>query len=231
MRRRVVRVALASLTLLCAFSLPARSQTPDPPFPRDGAKKVAENEYFAIWDVSFEKGRSTGMHRLPLDQVSVFLNDGPVRFAKPDGTWTIEQMKMGSVRYSSKGTTEAEEGAGDKPVRAVIFQLKDTPPPVRPVVQGVGGKFDGRPGATTLFETDRVTVRDYTWLKGMRTPRHLHYRIDASVYLVGGTNRTEDNETYVWKPGSVNATTTARPHPHVEYQLEGEARGISIELK
>ena len=30
MRRRVVRVATVSLTLLCALSLPAGAQTPDP---------------------------------------------------------------------------------------------------------------------------------------------------------------------------------------------------------
>lgn len=230
MRRRVARAAVVSLILVCALAVSARAETPGPPFPRDGAKKVAENEYFAIWDVTFEKGRSTGMHTLPLEQVSVFLNDGPVRFARPDGTWTVEQMKMGSVRYGSKGTTEAEEGIGG-PVRAVIFQLKDATPPVRPVVEGVGGKFDGRPGAVTLFETDRITVRDYTWFKGTKTPLHLHYKIDASVYLVGGTNQTDEKVNYVWKAGSVNAGTAPIPRPHFEYQLEGEARGISVELK
>src|SRR5690349_17448997 len=76
----------------------AVAQTYAPPFPRAGAKKMQESECFAIWDVTLRKGKPTGMQQLPLDQVTVFLNSGAVKFSRPDGTWSIEEERVGSVR-------------------------------------------------------------------------------------------------------------------------------------
>ena len=227
---------LQAVVLLAAFflcSLGLRAQDAAAPFPREGAKKVLENEYFAIWDVNFEQGKSTGMHKLPLDQVFVFMNEGPLKFTRPDGTWNIAEEKMGSVLYQSKGTVEAEEGAADQPTRAVIFQLKDAVPPKRAVVPGIPDKLP-REGTVKLFETDRVIVWDYTWKTGMKSPLHLHYHIDAAVYIVGGkTSVTTDQGPHVneWKVGQVLGGTEPLKAPHQESQLEGEPRAISVMLK
>src|ERR1700722_6645617 len=67
-----------------------------PPFPRDGAKKIQETDGFVIWEVLWEKGKSSGMRELELDQVSVILTEGAVRVSRPDGTWSIEQKRFGS---------------------------------------------------------------------------------------------------------------------------------------
>src|ERR1700680_4847907 len=127
-RFRFVMILLAASFV---FSSVAQAQKDSAPFPRDGAKNALENPYFSVWDVTFVKGKSTGIHKLPLDQVYVFLTEGAVKFTRPDGTWTIEQEKMGAVRYETKGTVESEEGAGETPARAFIFQLKDAIPPKR----------------------------------------------------------------------------------------------------
>jgi hypothetical protein len=227
------RFVVMGLPLLLLFSFPALAQKSSPPFPRDGAKSLLDNVYFSFWDVYFEKGKSTGMHRLPLDQAIVFLDEGPVKFTKPDGSWVIEQEKLGSVRYESKGTQESEEGAGDRPTRAVVVQLKDVVPPKREVVPGIPDKLP-REGTVKLFETDRVIVYDYTWTTGMKAPMHLHYHVDAVVYLVGGkTVTSSDHGPLVneWKIGQVLGSPDPLKAPHEEGQYEGEPRAISITLK
>src|ERR1017187_7790558 len=184
-RRFSCRFEVMLLTALFTLSPTTFAQKDAPPFPRDGAKKVIENDYFIIWDVTFDNGKPSGMHPLPLEQVTVFLTEGPVKFTRPDGTWGIEQEKVGAVRYASKGTVESEEGAGEAPARAMIFQLKDAVPPKRAIVPGIPDKLP-REGTVKLFETDRVVIWDYTWKTGMKSPLHLHYHIDAAVYIAAG---------------------------------------------
>ena len=234
MRRRSIPVAIwIPLAALVILTPAVWAQKSAPPFPREGAKKVIENDYFAIWDVTFENGKSTGMRQLPLDQVSVYLSEGPVKVTKPDGTWSIEQEKLGAVRYESKGTVEAEEGAGDQAFRAMIVQLKDAVPPKREVVPGIPDKLP-REGTVKLFETDRVIIWDYTWKTGMKSPLHLHYHIDAVVYLVGGktvVSTDQGPKTNEWNLGQVLAGTEPLKAPHQEAQVEGEPRAISITLK
>lgn len=227
------RFVMMLLAASFVFSPLARAQKYAAPFPREGARNALENAYFSVWDVTFDNGKSTGMHELPLDQVYVFLTEGPVKFTGPDGTWTIEQEKMGAVRYETKGTVESEEGVGEKSARAFIFQLKDAVPPKREIVPGVPDKLP-REGTVKLFETPRVIIWDYTWLTGMKSPYHLHYHIDAAVYIVAGkTVATDDNgpHTNVWKVGQVVGGTEALKAPHQESQLEEEPRAISVTLK
>lgn len=230
------RVTL-SLAALSFFSSAALGQKYAPPFPRDGAKKAQESDCFAIWDVKFENGKSTGMHELPLDQVSVFLTEGPVKFSKPDGTWSIEQERIGSVRFESKGTVEAEEGVSDQPSHAIVFQLKDVAPPKRPITEGVPDYLP-RPGTAKLFETDRIIVWDQTFRPGP-APRHQHYSSTAGVFLDGGLNRTTYDPpqgmpppaTITHFPGQIVNHTSLLKGPHREEQLEGAARVIYVQLK
>ena len=223
----------AILALMVLFSLPAPAQKYSPPFPRESAKKMQESDCFIIWDVTWAKGQSTGMRQLALDQVAVFLAEGAVKVTRPDGSWSIEQERVGSVRVESKGTINAEEGVSDQPGRAMIFQLKDFVPPKWPITEGIPGQFP-RVGAIKLFETDRFIVWDYTWKTGMKTPLHLHYNRMGAVYLVGGKTRAasgQDTRINVWKPGQIVNITAPLPAPHQEEQLEGEPRAVGVALK
>jgi hypothetical protein len=204
-----------------------------PPFPRDGAKKIQETEGFVIWDVSWGNGKSTGMHELELDQVSVTLTEGTVKVSRPDGTWSVEQRRLGSVRFESKGSLVAEEGVSDEPSRAMVFQLKESVPPKRPTTEGVPGQFP-RLGAVKLFETDRITVWDYSWRVGVLGARHLHYNQSAAVFLEGGTIRSFSEGV---PPRSVSRKVgdlTYQPAlkaPHQEEAVEGSPRAIFIQFK
>jgi hypothetical protein len=46
---------------LFVLSIPLLAQKVSPAFPRDRAKNVLDNETVAIWDVTWPKGKSTGM--------------------------------------------------------------------------------------------------------------------------------------------------------------------------
>src|SRR6516225_9314603 len=137
MRSQFNHRVIISLAMLLLFSSSALAQKYSAPFPRDGAKKVQESDCFVIWDVTWQDGKSTGMRQLPLDQITVFWSEGPVKYTKPDGTWTIEQERVGSVRFQSKGTIEAAEGLSEWPSRGTVFQLKDVVPPKFPITEGV----------------------------------------------------------------------------------------------
>lgn len=221
------------LAAILALASSAQSQTYSPAFPRQGARKLQESDCFAIWDVTWEKGQSTGMQKIPLDQVAVFSSEGAVKVTRPDGTWSIEEERVGSVRFQSKGTMVAEEGVGEKPAHATVFQIKDSVPPKWPVTAGIPGQFP-REGAVKLFETDRFIVWDYTWKTGMQTPLHLHYNPTAAVYLTGGKTRSisgQEKRINVWRPGQIVNITSPLPAPHREEQLEGAARAIGVALK
>jgi quercetin dioxygenase-like cupin family protein len=235
MRRRFDRgVTLLSASLLL-YSLSTPVQEYAPPFPRDWAKKVQESDRLLIWDVTWEKGKSTGMQEHRLDQVYVTLTEGAVKVTRPDGTWSIEQERPGSVRFVTKGTLDAEEGVSSEPSRAIVFQLKDFVPPKWPVTEGIPGQFP-RVGTVKLFETDRIIVWDQTWKAGERIPRHLHYIQAAAVFLEGGMLRTISDQgvpapPFSRKPGEVTIITSPLKAPHEEEQVKGSPRAIWIEFK
>jgi hypothetical protein len=208
-------------------------------FPRDASTKADESQCFLIWNVIYESGKSTGMRMAALDQVTVFWTEGSVKFTRPDGTWTVERERVGSIRYESKGTVEAEEGISETPSRAVVFQLKDVAPPIWPVTDGVPDQLP-RAGAVKLFETGRVIVWDQTFGPGVPGPRHQHYKSTAGVWLAGGrTTVTSDPidgapvppvvTTKV--PGVVVNHTGLIKAPHREEELEGAPRIIYVEFK
>jgi hypothetical protein len=86
------------MVVLFLLSSSALGQKYAPSFPREGAKGVPikyteeqleKDNALVVWNVEWEKGKSTGMHKLDLDQVSVILVEGAVNVTKPDGTWSI----------------------------------------------------------------------------------------------------------------------------------------------
>src|SRR5262245_36872619 len=127
MKRHVITILTAALAIVALLAPAILAQT-DSSAPFPGAKKMRDNGYFIIWDVTYAPGKSTDVVQPSLDQVAVFLTDGAVKYSRPNGSSVIEQHRLGSVRYVSKGTAEAVEGL-EHPVRAMVFQLADKVPP------------------------------------------------------------------------------------------------------
>ena len=240
MRKRFGRgviVALAALFLSLPLT-PAQKDTAA--FPADIAKKFNENELVTIWDVTWVKGKSTGMHKLGMDQVFVTLTEGAAKVTRPDGSWSIEQERFGSVRLESKGTVLAKEGVSEAPSHTIVFQLKDVTAPKYPTVKDIPGMFP-RVGATKLFETGRINVWDQIWKSDWLITPHLHYTQTVMVFLEGGKLRTIDegkppNPTFERKAGEILGggpipATSPLKAPHEEELMEGTPRAIWIEFK
>jgi hypothetical protein len=210
------------------------AQNATAPFPRDGATKVQDNDHVFTWDSTLQKGKPTGMNKLELDQVSVSLTDGALKVSRPGGVWEIEQERLGSVRYSPKGTMLEEECVSDSPCRMIVFQIKDYTAEPWPTREGVPPQFP-RINTVKLFEADRFTVWDQVWKPGEPIVRHAHYHRTATVFLVGGTIHTisdagVSNPPFSRSLGEVLANVTFNPEAHVEEEVSGMPRAIWIEF-
>jgi len=233
MRRWSKREVGFALTAFFVFSSSAFGQNYAPAFPRDGAEKALDSNTVLGWKVTVKKGESTGLREITMDQVSVALGDGAVKFTRPDGTWSIEPETVGSVRFDSKGTVFGEEGVGDQPVQFVVFQLKDTAPHPTAMLKGIPDMFP-REGATELLETDRITVWDETWKLGDPGGVHMHYSHGAGVFLTEGVFLDIRNGVkgppHGRQPGYV-LEIMQLPVPHQYEAVEGSPRAIFIEFK
>jgi hypothetical protein len=226
--------AMMSLGALLIFPVCLLAQKAGPPFPRDGATKVQDNDRVFTWDTTLQKGKSSGPNKLDLDQVSVSLTEGARKFTRSDGTWEIEQERLGSVRYDPKGATLQEECLSDTPCRAMVFQLKDYVADPWPTREGVPPQFP-RINTVKLFETDRITVWDQVWKPGEPIVRHAHYHRTVTVFLQGGTIHTIPdsgipNPPFTRNLGEILANVTFNPDAHIEEGLTGLPRAIWIEF-
>jgi quercetin dioxygenase-like cupin family protein len=175
-----------ALVTLCVGS--TAGQLLPPAFPRDGAKKILENDRVIVWDVQLQKGQRAAMHTHPYDIVSVTLVAGGQQDNGGDGVTEDRMFKMGDVRFTPKGRTHFEVGLTDPPRRAIVTELKAIArggaqtaskyPPAYP-----------REGARRILENDRVIVWDVTLENNRRTEMHDHPYDFMSVTLTPGAIR------------------------------------------
>jgi hypothetical protein len=209
---RCDRKAIAATGVcLLAWSLCVSAEQPGgvraPAFPREGARKVLENDNVVIWDVTWRRGTPTALLERRYDQVTVTLAPGAVKVTRPDESWTVQASRVGDVQYESRGTVASEEGVSDRPRRAMVFEIKSySPPPVSPEIvklleekkkEGVPGQFDAAAGGLKLFENDRIVLWQKTW--NPRGALHAHYSWIAGVWIQPGVQ------------GQVSGTTVLPP--------------------
>lgn len=229
---RIVSIGAAAL-LIGSSRVVAQNSKVATPVTRENAKQRLDNERVTIWDVMLQKGQRTELYELPLDQVTVSLTDAPIKVIRADGTWTIEQRRLGSVRLDSKGTVYAEENVGDTPSRSIIVTLNPSVSPKVDIKEGIPGQFP-RPGSTKLFENDRIRVWDHTWRPGVPRREHLHYTQVVGVFIEPGATRSYPSNgkpvEAIRRVGDVNFSSLLTS-PHSEEVAEGLPRAIFIELK
>ena len=199
------------------------AQSYPPPFPREAARKLFENDRVAVWDVTWPKGQPTAMHEHPVDQLSVTLVGGTVRVTRLGGTPAVGKSEPGSVVFTPKGTVHMEEGLSDVPQRKIMFELKSSGSASESAV----GPFP-REGAVKLLENARVIAWDFTWRPGQPTIRHAEYRDSVIVFLDGGTIRSGSKDT-IRSAGEV-AYLPRDVEPHAEEAVQGSPRAVIVEL-
>ena len=103
---------------------PIPNTTSSPPaFPRDGARKVLENERVVIWDYAWQAGKPTPVHFHDKDVVVVFMQDGQLRSTTPDGQSSVTTVSRGLARFNAGNRTHSEALVSGAP-RAIITELK-----------------------------------------------------------------------------------------------------------
>jgi hypothetical protein len=92
-------------------------------FPRRGGRKLLETGRVLVWDYSWIRGQPTRMHYHDKDVVVVFLADGALRSATPNGQETLNDYKAGDIRFNLGNRVHSETlVAGDQ--HAIIVELK-----------------------------------------------------------------------------------------------------------
>jgi quercetin dioxygenase-like cupin family protein len=218
--------ALGFVLLLAAQSYP-------PPFPRDGATKVLENESVVVWDVTWAKGKPTPMHRHVLGVVGVTLVPGTVRVTLPDkSTRESEKDTMGAVSAGGEGMIHMEEGTSDTPRRAILIEIKGASKDSIPQPQGVEPAWP-REGASKVFENDEAVVWDYRFQKDRAIPLHFHDRDTVVVELEPGVTRgiPQDGAPQETTWQGMRARFAPRGRVHREEVVSGSPRGIIVEIK
>ncbi len=145
--------------LISLFAVAGQTQTLPVPYPREGTKALVDNERAQVWDVSWPKGKPSGLHRHLYAMTGLYYWPGDRVITAVDGTTRNISTKAGQIQWQLKGITHIEEGTSDDSLRAVMIELKG---------DGPSGKVDKTPGVAAftantmpLLDNERVTVWDY----------------------------------------------------------------------
>jgi hypothetical protein len=232
---KLLLVPVAGLVL--AAALAAQSQTSYPhAFPREGVKKLFENERVTAWDVKWLKDVPQPIHRHQFDMAAVYTVYGPIRVTAPDGTVNpVAPFEVPRPFFQPKGVTHKEEAIGfpGAPEReAVMFDLKEVSfPPVTKA--GVPTAFPREGAMKAAIDNARVLEWDYTWRTGRPVAQHIHDRDSVEVFFEPGTIRyrtadgKEETKTFKRK----DTRWIPRGTVETEEATSGSPRAVTIELK
>lgn len=94
-----------------------------PAFPRDGVRRIVENDRVVVWGVTWTKGLKTPPHFHDKDVVVVYLDAGTVRSIALSGETTATPRSAGNAVFISRGRAHIEECI-EGPRRDIVIELK-----------------------------------------------------------------------------------------------------------
>lgn len=102
----------------------ATSATAQDPTQVDAAhyKVTFENEQVRILKITYGPKEKSVMHEHP-NSIAVFLTDGQIKFALPDGKSQEVSVKAGQSQWTPAGK-HLPENVGDKPFEVVLIEMK-----------------------------------------------------------------------------------------------------------
>jgi uncharacterized RmlC-like cupin family protein len=226
---RALTIGLVATGLASAVML---AQTYPPPFPRTGATKLLENERVVVWDVTWPKGVTTGVHRHPYDMTGVYVAAGDRIITAVDGTKRSVTTAAGGIIWQFKGLTHIEEGTSDPPLHAFMIELKEDAPVGTDASDDLPPAFP-RETAKPLLENERVRVWDNVWPVDHAGPVHRHVRDTVVVWMADGKLRSmpKAGAPTVTEVKRLTVTYSKRGNVHSEEAIEGPPRAYVFELK
>jgi quercetin dioxygenase-like cupin family protein len=117
---RTVSIVAAAI-LGAVFVVPAMAQDPTKVDAKH-YKVEFENDQVRVLRITYGPKEKSVMHEHP-GSVAVFLTDGKVKFALPDGKSIDSVVKAGTAQFTPAGK-HLPENVGDKPFEVVLVELK-----------------------------------------------------------------------------------------------------------
>lgn len=92
-------------------------------FPRDGSKKLFENDKVIVWDYTWIPGKPTVMHFHDKDVIAIYMENGELKSTTRDGQATSNPIAFGDARFNPRNRMHSEELVKGK-ARAIVVELK-----------------------------------------------------------------------------------------------------------
>jgi hypothetical protein len=227
LRLRTLIAALAGVagTLLALERGAGSAQPADvlpPPYPRDGATKVLDNDRVQVWDITWLKQKYP-LHRHVYDLVGVYYSPGDRLIVSTAGERRHVSTAAWNTAFQRRGLTHTEEGASDAPLKAVFVEIKDEPRPDASAGRVLSDPASASgapafPSATgkQLVDNDRATIWEFVPMPAVPGTAHLH-RHDAVVVS--------------FSAGGPEVSFTARGTTHRDEGVTAAERVYVIEIK
>lgn len=197
-----------SVALLVLFF---QSQLFPPPFPRDGATKLFENDRVIVWDVAWLK-QAYPVHRHVYDYAGIYYTNGDRVVISDQGRRSPTTSVAWDTFFFRRGVTHSEEGASEAPLRAVFLEFKESDPLGKLEVNTAAPAFPGTAGKQ-IRDSERVTIWEFA---GPSPLAHYHTRDSVIVAFAN------------LKP---HVTFVPRGTMHGDDQTSGADRSFAFELK
>ena len=94
-----------------------------PGFPREGAKKVFENDKVRVWNYTWLPGKPTPMHFHNTEIVVVYLGNGDITATTPDGKKAVTHHNPGDIVFNLANRSHSEELTQGE-MSGVMLELK-----------------------------------------------------------------------------------------------------------
>ena len=201
------------MALIAVLVLLFQSQVLPPPFPRDGAMKLFENDRVVVWDVAWLK-QAYPVHRHVYDYAGVYYTNGD-RIVISEGRRSPTTSVAWDTFFFRRGVTHSEEGAGDVPLKAVFVEFKEAEPLGKLDASTTSPAFPGDAGKQ-IRDSERVTIWEFVPGPAPSRSGHLHTR-DAIIVAFSNL-----------KP---RVTFVPRNTIHSDEQTAGADRAYVFELK
>src|SRR5678810_1086151 len=144
------------MALIAVLALLFQSQVLPPPFPRDGAMKLFQNDRVVVWDVAWLK-QAYPVHRHVYDYAGIYYTNGDRIVVSEQGRRSPTSSVAWDTFFFWRGVTHSEEGASDVPLQAVFVEFKEAEPLGKSDANPTARAFPGEAGKQ-IRDSERVVI-------------------------------------------------------------------------
>ena len=130
-----------------------------PAYPRPGTTKLFENSRVVVWDIAWLK-QQYPLHRHIYPLVGVYYSPGDRIIVSTEGNRRPVSTNAWDVPFQNAGVTHIEEGASEKPLKAVFIEMKDPAPQPADAIPAAPPAFPAGAGKQ-MTDNERTTAWEF----------------------------------------------------------------------